>query len=72
MLTLVFALIVLNNFQMQKYLKGSIHFANMSKAAYWHSFWHIRPQPGFYNLLETPDYKKAMQGIYVIKEKEAD
>ncbi|MBT3385476.1 MAG: hypothetical protein HN778_19160 [Prolixibacteraceae bacterium] len=67
---LVFVLIVLNNFQMQKYLKGSLHFADTTKEAYWHSFWHIRPQPGFFDLLETPDYKKAKEGIFVVQPKD--
>lgn len=65
--TLVFLLIALNLFQMQKYARGSIHFADMTKEAYWHSFWSIKPKPGFFDLLETPDYKKAKQGIYEIK-----
>jgi len=69
---IVAVLIVFNNFQIQKYLKGSLHFADTTKAAYWHSFWHIRPQPGFFELLETPDYKKAKQGIYVVQPKETN
>lgn len=69
-LGIVFILIVFNNFQIQKYLKGSLHFADTTKAAYWHSFWHVRPQPGFFDLLETADYKLAKQGIYVNQPKE--
>ena len=69
-LSVVLLLIVFNNFQTQKYLKGSLHFADTTKAAYWHSFWHIRPQPGFFELLETPDYQQAKQGIYVVQPKE--
>ena len=69
-LTVVLLLIVFNNFQTQKYLKGSLHYADTTKAAYWHSFWHIRPQSGFFELLETPDYQKAKQGIYVVQPKE--
>lgn len=68
-LTIVFLLIALNLFQMQKYARGSIHFADMTKAAYWQSFWSIKPKPGFYDLLETPDYKMAKKGIYVVKPK---
>jgi hypothetical protein len=66
---LVFLIIVFNNFQTQKYLYGSIHFADMTKAAYWHSFWHVRPQPGYWDLLETPDYDLAKKGIYVVQPK---
>lgn len=68
-LTVVFLLAALNLFQMQKYARGSIHFADMTKAAYWQSFWSVKPKPGFYDLLETPDYKMAKQGIYVVKPK---
>ena len=68
-LGLIFVLIVLNNFQTQKYIKGSIHFADMTKVAYWNSFWHILPQQGFWDLLETPDYTLAKKGIYVVQPK---
>ncbi len=67
---IVLLLIVFNNFQVQKYTHGSIHFADMTKAAYWNSFWHIRPQPGYWELLETPDYEMAMKGVYVVKPKD--
>ncbi|NOY94823.1 MAG: hypothetical protein GXO81_00315 [Chlorobi bacterium] len=66
---IIIALILLNNFMFQKYMHGSIHFADMTKEAFWHSFWSVRAKPGFYDLLETPDYKKARKGIYVIKER---
>jgi hypothetical protein len=69
MVAVVFLLLTFNLFQTEKYLKGSIHFADMTKAAYWNSFWSVRPQTGFYELLETPDYEKAMQGIYVVQPK---
>lgn len=68
--TVIFLLIGLNQFQIRKYRKGSIHFADMTGKAYWHSFTSIRPKPGFYELLETPDYNKAKQGIYVVLPKE--
>lgn len=68
--TVIFLLIGLNQFQIRKYRKGSIHFADMTGKAYWHSFISIRPKPGFYELLETPDYNKAKQGIYVVLPKE--
>ena len=69
LLGLTFLIIVFNNFQTQKYIYGSIHFADMTKAAYWNSFWHIHPQPGYWDLLETPDYEMAIKGIYVVQPK---
>jgi len=69
MVLVVFILLAFNLFQTEKYLKSSIHFADMTKAAYWNSFWHIRPQNGFYDLLETPDYDLAKKGIYVVQPK---
>lgn len=69
MMSFVFLLLAFNLFQTEKYLKSSIHFADMTKAAYWNSFWHVRPQPGFYDLLETPDYDLAKKGIYVVQPK---
>ncbi len=69
-LAMVVLFTVLNLFQMQKYARGSIHFADMTKAAYWQSFWSVKPRPGFYELLETPDYNMAKLGIYVVKQKE--
>lgn len=62
----IFLLVGLNQFQIRKYRKGSIHFADMTAKAYWHSFMSVRPRPGFYDLLETPDYSKAKQGIYEV------
>jgi hypothetical protein len=66
----IFLLIGLNQFQIRKYRKGSIHFADMTGKAYWHSFMSVRPRSGFYDLLETPDYSKAKQGIYEVLPKE--
>lgn len=65
----IFLLLAFNLFQTEKYLKSSIHFADMTKAAYWNSFWSVRPQPGFYDFLETPDYNLAKKGIYIVQPK---
>ena len=35
----------------------------MTKAAFWFSFWDMRPREGYWELLETPDYFKALEGI---------
>jgi hypothetical protein len=53
----------LNIFQTYQCNNGTIHFDSMTKKAYWNSFGHLNPQPGYYELLETPDYEKAKKGI---------
>lgn len=57
-----------NNYFLEKYRRASIHYDSTSKAAFWHSFWHLRPQEGYWELLEVPDYAKALEGIDAIKE----
>lgn len=66
----IVALFVFHNiFQTSQYYYGAIHFDSMTKKAYWSSFGHIRPQAGYYNMLETPDYEKAIKGIQAVKPK---
>jgi hypothetical protein len=62
-LSIVFLSILQNNFFLEKYKRGSIHYDSTSKASFWHSFWHLKPQEGYWELLEAPDYAKALQGI---------
>jgi hypothetical protein len=57
-----------NNYFLEKYRRASIHYDSTSKAAFWHSFWHLRPQEGYWELLEVPDYAKALEGIDAIKD----
>lgn len=68
---IVFGIVLLslvqNNFFLEKYKRSSIHYDSMTKAAFWNSFWHLRPQQDFWELLETPDYQKALEGIDAIK-----
>ena len=67
---LVFAIVSLslaqNYFFQEKYRRSSIHYDSTTKASFWHSFWHLNPQNGYWELLEKPDYKKALEGIDAI------
>ncbi len=68
---LILALFVYHNmFQTFQYYYGAIHWDAMSKKAYWSSFGHLKPQTDFYNLLENPDYDKAIKGIQAVQNKE--
>jgi hypothetical protein len=68
---LIVAIFVFHNlFQTSQYYYGAIHWDSMSKKAYFSSFGHIKPQLGFYDLLENPDYDKALKGIQAVKPKE--
>lgn len=62
-LIIVFLSVFQNNFFLEKYKRSSIHYDSTSKASFWHSFWHLRPQEGYWELLESPDYAKALEGI---------
>jgi hypothetical protein len=62
--TFYFILIIINLFFSYKYRYGSIHYDSMTCKAFFDSFWRLRPNPSFYEKLETPDYDKAKKGIY--------
>lgn len=51
-----------------KYMKGSIHYDAMTKAAFWDSYFRATPTLKYYELLECPDHDKARQGIDAIKD----
>ena len=61
--SIVFFAILQNNFFIEKYKRGALHYDSMSKEAFWFSFWHLRPHSEYWDLLEVPDYEKALQGI---------
>jgi hypothetical protein len=67
---LVFSIVVLsivqNYFFQEKYRRSSIHYDSTTKAAFWNSFWYLHPQNGYWELLEKPDYSKALEGIDAI------
>ncbi len=62
-LIIVFLSVLQNNFFLEKYKRSSIHYDSTSKASFWHSFWNLSPQEGYWELLENPDYAKALEGI---------
>lgn len=62
----LFVLCGFNLFQTAKYKYGSIHYASMSKAAYWHTLFRIKNDLIFYDLLEPMNYDSLVEGKYVI------
>lgn len=53
-----------NLFQLKQFHNGAIHFASMTKEAYWDSFGRSHPSPRFYHLLSFPNYDSAKVGRY--------
>jgi hypothetical protein len=51
-------------FQTIQYKYGVIHFVEMSKAAYWHSFGKMHADWDYYDKLEPIHYPSALKGIY--------
>ena len=68
-LSIVFLALLQNNFFLEKYKHGGLHYDSMTKAAFWFSFWDMKPQEGYWELLESPDYSKALEGIDAVIEK---
>jgi len=52
----------LNMFQTRQYYIGIIHWDGMTKYTYMDSFFRVKIAPNFYNHIERPDYKAAMNG----------
>lgn len=59
---IVIVLILHNQFQLEQYKNGSIHYDSMTKEAYWNSFGHLRPTGDHWQLLKTPDIEKGLKG----------
>lgn len=57
-------LTVLSTWHFKKYYGGSIHWAYMTREAYFDSFWRIHPTAEFYQKLRKADHKLAKKGIY--------
>jgi len=64
MVTLFVLLCLFNLFQTAQYKYGAIHFCEMSKESYWHSFGRLSADREFYNLLEPLNYKRLIKGEY--------
>jgi hypothetical protein len=47
-------LVVLNLFQTSQYRNGAIHYANMTKKAYWETFGKLKPTGDFFQYLKNP------------------
>jgi hypothetical protein len=59
---LVLVLILHNQYEVEQYKYGAIHYDSMTKAAYWESFGHLHPPGEFWPLLKSPDVEKALKG----------
>jgi hypothetical protein len=55
---------IISTWHFKRYQRGSIHWAGMTKKAYFNSFWRATPAPNFYEKVRMPDYKLARKGIY--------
>lgn len=60
-------LLFLNVFQSFQYRYGAIHYAGMTREAYWHNFLKMKPAKGFLYTVREYDLEKARLGIYVEK-----
>ncbi len=61
----LFVLTFFNQFQIQQYRKGAIHYWWMNKEAYWENFLHLHATCKYWKIIMKPDYDKARKGIYV-------
>jgi hypothetical protein len=62
--TLLSIMVFFNLFQTLQYKYGAIHYCEMSKESYWHSFGRLRADYEYFNLLEPLDYKRLIKGEY--------
>ena len=65
---IIFVLFILafyNQFQIQQYRKGAIHYWWMNKEAYWETFLKLKPTCKYWKVIMKPNYQKARKGIYV-------
>ena len=61
-LVIIACLISLNLFQTRQYVIGVIHWDAMNKKTYWDSYFRLKVRPGFYDMVDNPDYKAALNG----------
>lgn len=52
----------LSIFQSYQYREGYIHYDSMTKAAYWKQFMEDEIKPGYYDILQEPNYYNAKMG----------
>lgn len=65
-LSIVILSVAQNYFFLEKYKRSSLHYDSTTKASFWFNFWKLNPQEGYWELLEKPDYEKALEGIDAI------
>lgn len=66
----IFLLLIVHNlFETAQYRNGAIHFANMTKEAYWKTFGKLKPEGNFYDLLKEPPYEEVKQRIQAERER---
>ena len=49
-------------FMTVKYRNKSIHYDSMTKQAFWYNFFEVKTKPGYWEMLDPPDYDKALHG----------
>ncbi len=64
---LLMGLITLNCIQTWQYRKAIIHWDGMTKEAYWAVFGKLYFPPDFDELIQRPDYEKAVEGARELK-----
>lgn len=57
-------MLLFNIFQMLQYKYATLHYAFMTKEAYWHAFGKLKADAEFYDKLESMDYNALRKGIY--------
>jgi hypothetical protein len=62
LLVVTVCFISLNIFQSWQYYVGAIHWDSMNKKTYWDSYFRVKIRPGFYQMVDNPDYKAALKG----------
>jgi hypothetical protein len=61
-LIILVCMISLNIFQTRQYYIGVIHWDAMNKKTYWDSYFRLKVRPGFYDMVDNPDYEAALKG----------
>lgn len=50
-------------FHIRQYYCGVIHYEGMTRAAFFHSYWDVKPPADFWDYIDMPDYDNAINGI---------
>ena len=71
-ITIFIITIALSVWHFKRYQHGSIHWAGMTKQAYFNSFWRATPAANFYEKVRMPDIKLARKGIYKYEDEQKE